>query len=45
MSRAALLGMDLQGAIVVIYTKGQGDLLTRVAGVLKKAREWGLMKE
>jgi nicotinamidase-related amidase len=41
-SRAAVLSMDLQAAIVSIYTKGQGDLLTRVASVLKKARDQGL---
>ena len=34
--------MDLQAAIVSIYTKGQGDLPTRVASVLKKARDRGL---
>jgi len=36
-SRAAVLSMNLQAAIVSVYTKGQGDLLTRVAGVLKEA--------
>jgi hypothetical protein len=45
MSRAAVLSMDLQAAIVSIYTKGQGDLLTRVAGVLRKARDRGFMKK
>ncbi|HEY3988936.1 MAG TPA: isochorismatase family cysteine hydrolase [Acidobacteriaceae bacterium] len=34
--------MDLQTAIVSIYTKGQPGLLTGAAGVLKKAREQGL---
>jgi nicotinamidase-related amidase len=34
--------MDLQTAIVSIYTKDQPDLVTRAAGVLKKARDRGL---
>jgi len=34
--------MDLQTAIVSIYTKDQPDLVTRAAGVLKKARDLGL---
>jgi hypothetical protein len=37
--------MDLQGAVVGIYTKGQGDSLTRVASVLKEARDREFMKE
>jgi len=37
--------MNLQAAIVSVYTKGQGDLLTRVAGVLKEARDRGFMTE
>jgi len=45
MSRAAVLGVDLQAAVVSICTKSQGDSLTRVAGVLKKARDRGSMKE
>jgi len=42
MSRAVVLSMDLQAAIVSIHTKGQGDLLTRVASVLEAARDRGL---
>ncbi len=38
----AVLSMDLQTAIVSIYTKHQPDLVTRAAGVLKKARDRGL---
>lgn len=39
LSRAALLSMDLQTAIVSIYSKGQQDeYLARVAGVLDWAR-------
>ena len=38
-SRTAVLSMDLQTAIVSIYTKDQPDLVTRASGVLKKARE------
>lgn len=38
----AVLSMDLQTAIVSIYTKDQPDLLPRAAGVLKKARDLGL---
>jgi len=34
--------MDLQTAIVAIYTKGEQDLLTRAANVLKMARDRGL---
>jgi nicotinamidase-related amidase len=41
-ARAAVLSMDLQTAIVSIYAKGQADLLSRAAGVLKKARDQGL---
>lgn len=36
---AAVLSMDLQTAIVSIYAKGQADLLTHTASVLKKARD------
>lgn len=43
LSRAAVLSMDLQTAIVSIYTKGQEDFLPRVAGLLNSARESGLM--
>jgi len=42
MSRAAVLSMDLQTAIVSIYMKGEQDLLTRAASVLKTARDHGL---
>ena len=41
-ARAAVLSMDLQTAIVSIYTKDQPDLVTRAAGVLEKARDRGL---
>jgi len=34
--------MDLQTTIVSIYLKDQPDVLTRAAGVLKKARDLGL---
>jgi nicotinamidase-related amidase len=37
-SRAALLSMDLQSAVVSIYTQDQGDFLSRVAGVQAWAR-------
>jgi nicotinamidase-related amidase len=39
LSRAAVLSMDLQNAIVSIYAKDQSDFMPRVAGVLKAARE------
>jgi nicotinamidase-related amidase len=42
-ARTAVLSMDLQTAIVSIYGKGQPDLLTRVASVLKKARDLGMI--
>jgi nicotinamidase-related amidase len=38
-AHAAVLSMDLQTAIVSIYAKGDSDLLTRAAAVLKAARE------
>jgi nicotinamidase-related amidase len=38
LSRAAVLSMDLQNAIVSIYSKGQDDFMPRVASVLKAAR-------
>jgi nicotinamidase-related amidase len=41
LSRAALLSMDLQNAIVANYLKGQEDLLARAASVLAAARERG----
>jgi len=41
-TRAAVLSMDLQTAIVSIYTQGDVGLLTRAAGVLKAARDHGL---
>ena len=37
-----MLSMDLQTAIVSIYMKGEQDLLTRAASVLKTARDHGL---
>jgi nicotinamidase-related amidase len=37
-SRAAILSMDLQTAIVSIYTKGQDDFLPRIADVMNAAR-------
>jgi nicotinamidase-related amidase len=42
MSRAAMLSMDLQTAIVSIYVKGQDEFLARVSGVQKRARERGM---
>ena len=42
LSRAALLSMDLQTAIVSIYTRGQDDFLPRVAEVLNTARNSGM---
>jgi len=41
-ARAAVLSMDLQTGIVSIYATGQADLLSRAAGVLKKAGDQGL---
>jgi nicotinamidase-related amidase len=38
-AHAAVLSMDLQTAIVSIYAKGDSDLITRAAKVLKEARE------
>jgi nicotinamidase-related amidase len=38
LSRAAVLSMDLQNAVVSIYAKGHEDFMPRVAGVLKAAR-------
>jgi nicotinamidase-related amidase len=38
LSRAAVLSMDLQNAIVSVYAKGHEDFMPRVAGVLKAAR-------
>ncbi|MGB6690928.1 MAG: isochorismatase family cysteine hydrolase [Terracidiphilus sp.] len=40
--RAAVLGMDLQTAIVSNYAKGQEDFLPRVAGLLSAARDRGM---
>lgn len=40
--RAAILSMDLQTAIVGIYTKDQPEFVARVAGVLKGARDNGV---
>jgi len=46
LTRAAVLSMDLQTAIVSIYTKGQGggeeDFLPRIASLLSAARNRGL---
>ncbi len=39
---AAVLSMDLQAAIVSIYTKGQNEFLPRIASVLGAARARGL---
>ncbi len=39
---AAILSMDLQAAIVSIYTKGQDEFLPRIASVLGAARARGL---
>lgn len=38
LSRAAVLSMDLQNAIVSIYAKGHEDFMPRAASVLKAAR-------
>jgi nicotinamidase-related amidase len=38
LTRTAVLSMDLQSAVVSIYTKSQPDFLSRVAGVLTEAR-------
>jgi nicotinamidase-related amidase len=38
-AHAAVLSMDLQTAIVSIYAKGDSDLITRAANVLREARE------
>ena len=37
-AHAAVLSMDLQTAIVSIYAKGDSDLITRAANVLREAR-------
>jgi len=42
LSHAALLSMDLQSAIVSIYTKGQDDFLPRIAAVQMWARARGI---
>jgi nicotinamidase-related amidase len=42
LTHAAVLSMDLQTAIVSIYTKGQEDFLPRVAALLSTARERAL---
>ena len=42
LSHAALLSMDLQSAIVSIYTRGQGDLLSNAAAVHAWARTRGM---
>jgi nicotinamidase-related amidase len=41
-SRTAVLSMDLQAAIVSIYTKGHDEFLPRVAGLLGAARARGM---
>src|SRR5579863_6118175 len=41
-NRTSLLSMDLQNAIVSVYTKGQDDFLPRIAGVLNAARRSGM---
>jgi nicotinamidase-related amidase len=41
-SRTALLSMDLQNAIVSLYTKGQDSFLPRTADVLNAARLSGM---
>lgn len=41
-SRAALISMDLQSAIVSIYTKGQPEFLPRVASLQSWARARGI---
>ncbi len=41
-ARTAVLSMDLQTAIVSIYTKDRPDLVERAAGVLKEARGAGM---
>jgi nicotinamidase-related amidase len=41
-AHTAVLSMDLQTAVTSIYTKGQEDLLTRAASVIKGARECGV---
>jgi nicotinamidase-related amidase len=38
LTRTAVLSMDLQSAVVSIYTKSEPDFLSRVAGVLTEAR-------
>lgn len=41
-AHTAVLSMDLQTGIVSIYAKGQADLVSRAASLLKKARDLGL---
>ena len=41
-TRAALLSLDLQNAIVSIYTKGQDQFLPRIAAVQNAARMCGM---
>ena len=41
-ARTAMISMDLQTAIVSIYTKGHADLLVSAASLLKQARDQGL---
>jgi nicotinamidase-related amidase len=38
-ARTAVLSMDMQAAIVAMYTGGQSELVSRAAEVLKRARE------
>jgi nicotinamidase-related amidase len=42
LSRAAVLSMDLQTAIVSRYLTSADDFMTRAAGVLKRARDRGI---
>jgi nicotinamidase-related amidase len=41
-SRTALLSMDMQRAIVAMYTGGQEELVERAARVLARCRERGI---
>jgi len=41
-AHTAVLSMDLQTGIVSIYAKDAGDMLTRAAGVLERARKAGM---
>lgn len=41
-ARTALMSMDMQAAIVAMYTAGQEELVARAAGVLSRCRESGI---